>query len=63
MQPTQQPVQGEPVATAQVQQKPVGEQSVQPEQVIKKPSRWWIWVIVAAVIIGGGIWAYFQFLA
>jgi len=68
MQPIQQPVQAKPAAiqnsvvTAQTQQKPIAGQLVQPEQPAKKPSKWWIWVIVAIVIIGGGIWAYFQFL-
>lgn len=79
MEPTQQPVQAkpavvqQPVATAQTQQKPVAGKVAQPvkpgqptqpgQPIKKKPSKWWIWVLVAAVIIGGGIFAYFQFLA
>ena len=74
MQPTQQPVQAtpattqKPVATAQAQQKPaVGQQAqpvagkpVQPGQPVKKkPSKWWIWVIIAVIVVGGGVWAYF----
>ena len=77
MQPTQQPVQAtpattqKPAATAQAQQKPaVGQQAqpvagkpVQPGQPVKKkPSKWWIWVIIAVIVVGGGVWAYFQFL-
>ena len=68
MQPIQQPVQAKPAAIqnpaviAQTQQKPVAAQPVQLGQAVKKPSKWWIWVIVAIIIIGGGIWAYFQFL-
>ena len=27
----------------------------------KKPSRWWVWLIFALVIIGIGIWTYFYF--
>ena len=68
MQSTQQPAQAKPVivqnptVTVQTQQ-PVAGQPVQPGQPVKKkPTRWWILVIVAIVIIGGGIWAYFQFL-
>jgi len=73
MQPTQQPVQTKPatvqkpVATVQAQQKPVAGQPVQPGQAVqplkKKPKKWWIWLIVAVLVIGGGIFAYFQFLA
>ncbi len=32
------------------------------QPVKKKPKRWWIWVIVAAILIGGGVLIYFQFL-
>jgi len=76
MEPTQQPVQTKPatvqkpVATVPAQQKPVAGQQAQPvakpgqavQPVKKKPKKWWIWVIVAVLVIGGGIWAYFQFL-
>jgi hypothetical protein len=37
---------------------PAGQQPVQPV-VEKKKSKWWIWVIVAVVIIGIAIGAYF----
>jgi len=75
MEPIQQPVQAKPVAvqkpvaTVQAQQKPVAGQQTQPvkpgqavQPVKKKPKKWWIWVVVAVLVIGGGIWAYFQFL-
>ncbi|MCK5624563.1 hypothetical protein KAI04_01855 [Candidatus Pacearchaeota archaeon] len=64
MQPTQQPVQTKP-AIVQTQQKPVVTQPIQPGQVPtikKKPTRWWIWLIIAIFVIGGGVLAYFQFL-
>ncbi len=76
MQPTQQPVQTKqapvqkPVQTTQ--QKPGVGTTTQPagsgqpvqqgQQVQKKPSKWWIWVLIAVVVVAGGIWAYFQFL-
>jgi len=63
MESAQQPVQAKPAATEQVQKTP---SPVQPSNtgttIKKKPSKWWIWVIIAVVVIGGGIWAYFQFL-
>jgi len=62
MQQTQQPVQAKPVVV-QAQQKPVIGQTTQIGQPVKKkPTRWWIGVIVAIIVIGGVIWAYFQFL-
>lgn len=76
MQSEQQPVQAnpaviqKPVSTVQTQQKPIVKQVVQPvkpgqvaQPVSKKPKRWWIFLLVAIFIIGGGIWAYFQFLS
>ena len=62
-----QPVKAKP-ATVQEQKKPVAGQQTQPaakpgqpEQPVKK-SKWWMCVLIAVVVIGGVIWAYFQFL-
>ncbi len=62
METTQQPVQAKPAVTAQVQKTPSPVQSSTGVPVKKKPSKWWIWVIIGIVVIGGGIFAYFQFL-
>ena len=74
MQQTQQPVQAKPAvvpAKPVVAQKPVAGQVAQPvvkpgqvaQPIKKKPKKWWIWLIVAVLVIGGGIFAYFQFLS
>ena len=68
MQPTQQPVQAipatvqNPAVVAQAQQKPIVGQPESGQPVKRKPTKWWIWVVIAIVIIGGVTWAYFQFL-
>ena len=66
-QPTQQGTQ--PTGTAQV---PKTAQPVQPQpqpaqtaaqpQPVKKKSKWWIWLIIALVVIGAAIASYFIFI-
>ena len=62
VQPTQpvKPVVSKPVAKpvmAQPVKKPV--QGVQPVEESKWYSKWWVWVIVAIVVIGAGVGVYF----
>lgn len=58
---TQMPMQTnvqQPVAqTTGVQQPGMGQQMQPP-----KKSKWWLWVLIAVVVIGAGIAAYFLFL-
>ena len=64
-QQAQQPVQAKsvtqkPASTVQAQQKPGVGKTAQPikpgqaAQPVKKPSKWWLWVIVIIVSLGAG---------
>jgi len=65
-QPAQQEIQ--PTGTAQTTQtaQPV-QPKAQPAQTatqppVKKKSKWWIWLIVALIVVGIGVAAYFIFI-
>ncbi len=63
MQTTQSPVSKNSSVDNKVLGVPSPEPSATAGQISKKkPSKWWIWMIVVGIVVIGGIFAYFQFL-
>ena len=56
-----QPIQGQPIQESQSAQ-PVQTQQPQTEQVSEKKSKWWLWLVIALVVIGAGIGSYFLWI-